>query len=64
MRNCLSDEINNVVILTAFKYRLNIDKLSLNKLYFFVDRKTQIMHARLRNKRKDSRLNEHFYLKI
>ena len=63
MRNCLSDEIKNAVTLTAFKYRLNIDKLSPNKLYFFGDRKTQIIHARVHNKRRPSRLNEHLYLK-
>ena len=45
----------------AFKYRLNIDKPSPNKLYFFGDRKTHIIRARLRNK--CSRLNEHLYLK-
>ena len=47
--------------LSAFKYRLNIDKPSPNKLYLFGDRKTQIIHARLRNK--CSRLNEPLYLK-
>ena len=60
--NCLSDEMKNSGTLSAFKYRLNIDKPSPSKLYFFGDRKTQIIHARLRNK--CSRLNEHFYLKI
>ena len=59
--NCLSDEMKNAGTLSAFKYRLNIDKPSPNKLYFFGDRKTQIIHARLRNK--CSSLNEHLYLK-
>ena len=59
--NCLSDEMKNAGTLSAFKYRLNIDKPSPNKLYFFEDRKTHIIHARLRNK--CSCLNEHLYLK-
>ena len=59
--NCLSDEMKNAGTLSAFKYRLNIDKPSPIKLYFFGDRKTQIINARLRNK--CSRLNEHLYLK-
>ena len=48
--NCLSDEMKNAGTLSACKYRLNIDKPSPNKLYFFGDRKTHIIHARLRNK--------------
>ena len=53
--------MKNAGTLSAFKYRLNIDKPSVNKLYIFGDRKTQIIHARLRNKCR--RLNEHLYLK-
>ena len=59
--NCLSDEMKNDGTLSAFKYRLNIDKPSPNKLYCFGDRKTWNIHARLGNK--CSRLNEHLYLK-
>ena len=59
--NCLSDEMKNAGTLSAFKYRLNIDKPRPNKLYFFRDRKTQIIHARLYNM--CSRLNEHLHLK-
>ena len=59
--NCLSDETKNAGTLFSFKYRLNIDKPRPNKLYFFGDRQTQIIHARLRNK--CSCLNEHLYLK-
>ena len=40
----------------------DIDKPNPNKLYFFEDRKTQIIHARLRNK--CSSLNEHLYLTL
>ena len=38
----LSDEMKNARTLSAFKYRLNIDKPSPKKLYFFGDRKEKI----------------------
>ena len=47
--------------LSSFKYRLNVDKPVPRKLYFFGDRKMQVIHARLRNR--CSSLNEHLYLK-
>ena len=59
--NSLPDEIKNAESLSAFKYRLNVDKPCPRKLYFFGDRKIQILHARLRNR--CSSLNEHLYLK-
>ena len=59
--NYLPDEIRNAESLSAFKYRLNLDKPIPNKLFFFGDRKMQVIHTRLRNR--CSSLNEHLYLK-
>ena len=59
--NSLPDEIKNAESLTSFKYHLNLDKPSPRPLYFFCERKVQIIHARLRNR--GSSLNHHMFLK-
>ena len=59
--NSLADDTKNAESLTAFKYRLNMDKPCPRRLYFFGERKIQVIHARLRNR--CSSLNEHLYLK-
>ena len=59
--NFLRDEIKNAESLTSFKYHLNLDKPAARPLYFFGERKIQIIHARLRNR--CCSLNNHFYLK-
>ena len=59
--NNLPDEIKNAESLSSFKYRINVDKPIPRKLYFFGDRKMQVIHARLRNR--CSSHNEHLYLK-
>ena len=59
--NYLPDEIRNSESLSPFKYRLNLDKPIPNKLFFFGDRKMQVIHTRLRNR--CSSLNEHLYSK-
>ena len=57
----LSDDMKSAETLTAFKYRLNLGKPVLKQLYFYGDRKIQIIHARLRNR--CSSLNHHLYMK-
>ena len=59
--NSLADDTKNAESLTAFKYRLNMDKPCPRRLYFFGERKIQVIHARLCNR--CSSLNEHLYLK-
>ena len=58
--NDLRDEIRNAESLSSFDYRLNLDKPIPNKLFIFGDRKMQVIHARLRNRR--SSLNEHLLI--
>ena len=48
--NSLPDDIKNAESLLSFKYHLNLDKPCPRKLYFYGDRKIQIIHARLRNR--------------
>ena len=59
--NSLPDEIKNAESLTSFNYHLNLDKRAPRPLYFFGERKIQIIHARLRNR--CSSLNQHLFLK-
>ena len=59
--NYLPDEIRNAESLSSFKYCLNLDKPIPNKLFFFGDRKMQVIHTRLCNR--CSSLNEHLYSK-
>ena len=44
--NDLPDEIRNAESLSSFKYRLKLDKPIPNKLFFFGDRKMQVIHTR------------------
>ena len=59
--NSLQDEIKNAESLTSFTYHLNLDKPTPRPLYFFGERKNQIIHARLRNR--CSSLHHHLYCK-
>ena len=59
--NTLPDEIKNGESLTSFNYHLNLDKPAPRPLYFFGERKIQIIHARLRSM--CSSLDQHLYLK-
>ena len=59
--NSLTDDMKSAETLTAFKYRLNLGKPVPKQLYFYGDRKIQIIHARLRNR--CSSLNHHLYVK-
>ena len=53
--------MKNAESLTSFKYHLNLDKPAPRPLYFFGERKNQIIHARLHNR--CSSLNQHLSLK-
>ena len=59
--NELPIEIRNEDSLSCFKYYLNRDKPSPNKLYFIGERKLQVIHTQIRNK--CSSLNNHLFLK-
>ena len=59
--NELPIEIRNEDSLSCFKYYLNRDKPSPNKLYFIGERKLQVIHTQIRNK--CSSLNKHLFLK-
>ena len=59
--NELPIEIRNEDSLSCFKYYLNRDKPSPNKLYFTGERKLQVIHTQIRNN--CSSLNNHLFLK-
>ena len=58
--NELPIEIRNEDSLSCFKYYLNRDKPSPNKLYFIGERKLQVIHTQIRNN--CSSLNNHLFL--
>ena len=51
----------NLGSLSAFKCYINRDKIIPNKLYFFGERRTQVIHARLRTN--CSSLHQHLYFR-
>ena len=59
--NALPIDVRNVDSLSAFKRYINRDKPNPNKLYFFGERKIQVIHARLRTK--CSSLHQHLYFR-
>ena len=59
--NELPIEIRNKDSLLCFKYYLNRDKPSPNKLYLIGERKLQVIHTQIRNN--CSSLNNHLFLK-
>ena len=59
--NALPIDVRNLDALSAFKRYINRDKPNPNKLYFFGERKIQVIHARLRTK--CSSLHQHLYFR-
>ena len=59
--NALPIDVRNLDSLSAFKRYINRDKPNPNKLYFFGERKIQVIHARLPTK--CSSLHQHLYFR-
>ena len=59
--NALPIDIRNLGSHSAFKCYINRDKIIPNKLYFFGERRIQVIHARLRTN--CSSLHQHLYFR-
>ena len=57
--NSLSHEVKHAESIDSFKFLLNRDKPKPNKLFFYGERRVQVLHARLRTE--CSSLNHHLF---